>query len=287
MGTDPLVVAISRVRDEDDIIESSLRRMLGQVDHVIIGEGGSQDRTREIIDHVANETGRVTVYDDDALNYEQCDVMTEYARRAQLMGAKFAAFYDTDEVWFADGGSIRDVLLELPEHILIATARNLTHCATTEDDESDPDVLHRMGWREAEMLPLMKVACRLRDDLSVGHGNHSAHYGSERHAATVNGVLESRHFPYRTADQFVKRVKIAWPMLRDSGLPESHGAHMWAYGRHLDEFGEEGLRRWFENGHLHTPGRPGMVHDPLPELSSPLSFPGVAAAPSASASGSG
>lgn len=256
---------ITRSKNEDDVIESSLRRMLAQVDHVIIGDN-STDATRPILDRLVSEGLAITLLDDEALSYEQRDVMTAYAHQARDMGAEWGVFFDIDEAWQADGGRIADQLAGLPAHVLLAPARNLTHCATALDDPFDPDPMHRMGWRSAEMLPLTKVACRLRDDLRVGHGNHSATYDRERRPAAVNALLESRHFPYRSAEQFIKRVKGAWPPLRDSGLPETHGAHMWAYGRHLDEFGEDGLRRWFANGMYFTDpdANPDLVHDPLP-----------------------
>lgn len=263
-----MIFGISRVRDEDDIVEGSIRRMLRQVDHVIVGEGNSSDNTRPILDQLASETDRLTVLDDTARNFEQRDVMTRYAHLAREMGGTWGVFFDMDEAWYSTDGKIHITLNNLPGHILIATARNLTHCATSDDDPDEPDPMTRMEWRSVEMLPLGKVACRLREDLQVGHGNHSAAYSNDPYPAAVNGLLESRHFPYRSPEQFVKRVKVAWPMLRDSGLPETHGAHMWAYGRHLDEFGEEGLRQWFANGmHFTNPAaNPELVHDPLPVL---------------------
>jgi hypothetical protein len=267
-----MVVGITRSLNEADLIEYSIGRMLLQVDHIIIGDN-STDGTRETLDRMVAAGRPITLLDDEALNFEQRDVMTLYARMAKAMGGTWGVFFDIDEAWYADGGSIAQVLSGLPDHVLLAPARNVTHCATSEDDPGDPDPMSRMGWRNAEMLPLVKIACRLRDDLSVGHGNHSVHYDQEHRPAAVNDVLESRHFPYRTPEQFIKRVRHAWPMIRDSGLPETHGAHMWAYGRHLDEFGEEGLRRWFFNGMFfeNPAGNPELVYDPLPpfRLSSP------------------
>lgn len=255
---------ITRSKNEDDLIEWSLRRMLHHVDHIIIGDNSTDD-TRPIIERLIAEGLAITLLDDEALSYQQCDVMTAYAHRARDMGAQWGVFFDIDEAWQCEG-RITDQLATLPEHVLIAPARNLTHCATDTDDPADPDPMHRMGWRSAQMLPLVKVACRLRDDLRIGHGNHSATYDREPRPAAVNDLIESRHFPYRSPEQFIKRVQGAWPPLRDSGLPETHGAHMRAYGQHLDEFGEEGLRRWFANGMFfeNPAANPELVHDPLP-----------------------
>lgn len=258
---------ITRSYNEADVIEWSIRRMLRQVDHILIGDN-SDDGTGKILRSLKREGLPLTLLRDDKPSYEQRDVMTAYAHHARQAGAEWGVFFDIDEAWTGLTGNIAETLAALPEHILIAPARNLNHCATNRDDPTDPDPMHRMGWRSREMLPLMKVAARLREDLHIDHGNHAAHYYAEPLAAAVLDQLESRHYPYRSPEQFIKRVKHSWPQLRDSGLSEGHGAHMWAYGRHYDEFGEAGLRRWFENGMLmkDPQANADLVFDPLPPL---------------------
>lgn len=253
---------ITRCKNEADIIESSLRRMLNQVDHIIVGDN-STDGSREII-----ETLPVTLLDDEALNWQQREVMTDYAQLAAAKGADWVVPFDIDEVWFAAEGRISDQLAALPDEVLIVRATNITHCVTTEDDPADPDPLSRMAWRNIEILPLGKVACRARPGLRIGHGNHSAEYDEVRYAPSITDILGARHFPYRSPEQFIKRVEGAWPPLRDSGLPRSHGAHMWGYGELLDAGGPAALREWFETKFTFPDpaNNPELVHDPLPLL---------------------
>lgn len=263
-----MVVGITRVRDEVDIVEQSIRRMATQVDHIICGENFSQDGTREILDRLAGELP-LTVIDDTAKNFEQREVLTGYAQRArEELGATWVVPFDMDELWAADEGRVSDALSELPETVLLAPARLLNHTSTRDDDWDNPDPFTRMVWREVEVLPLPKVAARALPNMWIDHGNHAAHFDGVRRAPSVDGVLGARHFPYRSPEQFIKRVKIAWPMLRDSGLPRSHGQHMWEYGEHLDEFGEEGLRNWFFNGMCpeNPSERPNLVFDPVSPL---------------------
>jgi glycosyltransferase involved in cell wall biosynthesis len=232
---------ITRSLNEVDLLEYSIRRMVRQVDHVIIGDN-STDGGREVLEGLVAEGLPITLLEDTKLNWQQREVMTEYAFRAADMGADWVCPFDIDEAWLpCEGARISRSLATVPETILVAVAANLTHSATTEDDMTNPDPMSRMKWRSPERLPLGKVACRVLPGLEIGHGNHSATYKGVRHVPTVQGVIESRHFPYRTAEQFVKRVQHAWPMLRDSGLPQSHGAHMWGYGDLLDRAGPEGL----------------------------------------------
>lgn len=262
-----MVVGITRSRDEADIIESSIRRMLEQVDRIVIGDN-SDDGTREILDALAVEhPGRVDVRWDDAPSVAQRDVMTQYARDAAADGAEWVVPFDIDEVWQSDRATIRHRLASLGSEILLAPARLVTHCCTTLDDQSDPDPLSRMVWRDVEMLPLPKMACRARPDVVIEHGNHGARFERVKVPPAALGLMSARHFPYRSAEQFIHCVEIAWPQLRDSGLPETHGAHIWAYGRTLDERGPDGLRAVFnEHWLVDAPAQRGRVHDPLPRV---------------------
>lgn len=255
---------ITRSKNEDDCIEGSIRRALTQYDHVIIGDNSTDD-TRKILEQLVSEGLPITLLDDWKLSVEQRDVMTDYAQMAAWMGADWVCPFDIDEVWFVPDGRIGDALAALDSEIMVVVASNTTHCATDRDDPNEPDPMTRMGWRSRDVLPLAKVACRCRPDLRIDHGNHVAHYDTP--VETIEGgLIEIRHFPYRTPEQFIKRVEGAWPPLRDSGLPESHGTHMWAYGRCLDEHGPDGLRSWFRDGMFFTDpaSNPELVYDPAP-----------------------
>lgn len=258
---------ITRSKNEVDIVSSSLQRMATHVDHIIIGDN-SDDGTREEIEKLVADGWPITLHDDTALSWQQCDVMTAYAREAAEHHAQWVIPFDIDEVFHSEYGRIADRLEELPEEVLIAVATNVTHCVTDEDDPSDPDPLSRMGWRNAEVLPLGKIACRTHPGLQIGHGNHSAAYAGVRHAPSVHDVIGARHFPYRSPEQFIKRVEGAWPPLRDSGLPRTHGAHMWGYGELLDAGGPDALREWFDTKFTFRDpaNNPEIVFDPLPRL---------------------
>ncbi|HEV6955028.1 MAG TPA: glycosyltransferase family 2 protein [Promicromonospora sp.] len=63
----PLVTVVAVVRDEEPYLEAMVRSVLGQDYphplHLVLAVGPSQDRTREIADKLAIETGRITVVD--------------------------------------------------------------------------------------------------------------------------------------------------------------------------------------------------------------------------------
>jgi hypothetical protein len=238
--------------------------MRWQVDHIIVGLGPSTDGTTEIVEGLASELP-LTLREDNARNFQQREVMTAYAHEAREMGAQWVVPFDVDEVWFSDAERIGDRLMGLPEYVLIAEADLLTHRVTGEDDPDDSDAFSRMQWRGITVAPLPKIAARARSDLAISHGNHGALFDGL--APTVR-VLVAHHFPYRSVEQLVKRIEGCWPQLKASGLPRSHGQHMWELGELLDAEGPEGISERFER-HFATANPaddPELVHDPLPSL---------------------
>lgn len=194
------VVAVSMTRDEEDVIESTTRHMLTQVDHVIIADNMSDDGTRKILEEIAAECDRLTVVDDFEKGYYQGLKMTALARQAHVkFGADFVVPYDSDEFWFSPFGRIGDILTSFADQWLVVEAQLFDHMCTGVDNPDKVDPIERMRWRRRAENPLRKVACRWREDLVIAQGNHAAHYNG---GTTIYGAeLVIRHFPYRSADQ--------------------------------------------------------------------------------------
>lgn len=259
------VFAVTRSCSEIDIIEQSIRRMCAQVDHVIIGDN-STDGGHEVLQGLVEEGLPITLYWEDAPNWHQPEVVKRFVLEAYERGADWVVPFDLDEVWTGEQGSVAMTLMELPEQVMIAPANLLNHTATLLDDVGEQDPFMRLEWRGTEILPLRKVAFRPREDVITHDGNHSVAYEGLRHPAGVSDVLGVKHFPYRSPEQFVKRVEIAWPQIRDSGLGEGYGTHVWVYGRALDEGGPEALHKWFNDAFFveDPDSDPMLTHDPLP-----------------------
>lgn len=232
------VWAISRVKDEEDIIARTVGQMASQVDHVLIQDNASSDGTREILEGLG-----VEIEDDPEIAYYQARYMTQLAQRAAEGGADWVIPFDADEFWYSPHGRIADLLEQHPNHA-IAPAQMIDHRATAADPE-EADPILRMGWRRREDLPLPKVACRTNIRVEIAEGNHDAFYAAER----VSDLLVVRHYPYRSAEQMIRKVKNGRAGRAATDLPKSVGSHWHEYGAILDNEGEEGLsevfRRWF------------------------------------------
>lgn len=250
-------------RDEADIAEPFLRKMAQQVDFIIVADNGSIDGTRDIIGDLTNELP-LTVYDDTERGYFQSAKMTKLAHLAADQGATWVVPADFDEVWYAPfHARVADLCEELAPQWFCAETKSYDHVATAMDS-SEPNPLLRLSWRRREPLPIGKVACRVRDDLVIEQGNHSASYDGGATKFTDHLVI--RHFPYRSIEQFIQKARNGAEAYRATDLPENLGAHWRQWGDLLDAQGEEALadvfRKWYWTGDPNADA--SLIYDPCP-----------------------
>ncbi len=252
-------IAVSMVRNELDVIDGCVRHMAGEVDALIVADNGSTDGTRDVLDQLAGELP-LTVLDDPDPAYYQSAKMTALADRAGAAGATWVVPFDADEVWYSPHGPIRDALALAAGNVAPAVLYN--HWGTAVDP-AGADPFRTMRWRDAKPGTLPKVAFRWRPGATIHQGNHGVDIPGPVHRA--EGVLQLRHFPYRSAAQFVSKARQGAAAYRATTLPTSMGAHWRLYGQVLDEHGPEALedhyRRYFWRL---VPVDAGMVEDPAP-----------------------
>ncbi len=254
MGTK--TVAITMCKDEVDVIEGSITRMLSQVDTVIVADNGSTDGTREILEGLPIE-----LVDDPEVGYYQSQKMSALAAKAAEQGADFVIPFDADEVWLSPHGRIGDVLARCEE--VAAPAPIFNYVAAADDDPALPP-LERIRWRRREALGLPKVACRAALPVTIEQGNHGAHYPS----GVAHGLLEVHHFPYRSEDQFLSKVRNGAAAYKATDLPEGTGAHWRQYGQLLDREGPEAVKAWFREHFVSDDPEndPDLILSPCPSL---------------------
>jgi glycosyltransferase involved in cell wall biosynthesis len=246
--------AVSMVKDEADIVGQTVAWMLTQVDKVLIADNGSTDGTRDILEGLA-----VDIVDDAEVGYYQSSKTTALAQRAAEGGAAWVVPFDADEFWYSPFGRIADVLDAHPAAAVL-TAELYDHVATALDE--DLPVLDRMVWRRRSATPLPKIACRPLLPVTIEQGNHGASYPAGR----IDGQLVVRHFPYRSAAQFVSKVRNGAAAYAATDLPHDQGQHWRDYGAILDAHGPGGVheifRTWFWSSDPEND--PSLIFDPCP-----------------------
>lgn len=253
------VWGIATVKDEVDVIEGTVRHMADEVDHLLVLDNGSTDGTREILADLKDDLP-LTIIDDPEVGYWQSERMSRLAEHAADRGARWIVPFDADELWTATD-RVKVVLADHPTGVALASLFN--HFSTAIDpDEADP--FRRMVWRQPFPAPLPKVAFRYQPGAVIHQGNHGVTLPSPEPALPV---LEVRHFPYRSVDQFVRKAVNGAAAYKATDLPEDVGAHWRSYGEIYDRLGFDGLADvyrahfWFL-----SPTDSGLVHDPPPYM---------------------
>lgn len=268
------VVGVTMVRDEADVVAHTVESMLGQVDAVVVADNLSRDGTSDVLrDLHRRHADRMTIALDPEPAYLQSEKMSRLAQLARgAHRADWIVPFDADEVWYSPFGRIADVLADVPEAYFVVPAQLFDHVATGLDADVD-DPIERIQWRRPAPAPLPKVAARWRDDLVIHQGNHGAHY----HAfvpGPFDPILVVRHFPYRSVEQFLRKVRNGAAAYRAAGdrQPEHAGAHWRQWGKLLEERGEEAVaeifRKWYWRADptvatkIDKERQPALVHDP-------------------------
>lgn len=275
------VVAISMVKDEDDVIAGAIRNMADEgVDKIVVADNLSTDGTRGILEELRAELhGKLVILDDRDPAYYQSRKMSALADlAADQFDADWIVPFDADELWFGRD-RVADVLRTQPADVAIVGA-TLWHHFPTAIDPVGGDPFRTIEWHQNVPAPLVKVALRWRQGSTIHAGNHNATLADNgpgsMHYKRVNGWddggLMIRHFPYRSAEQMIRKARNGAAAYKLTDLPEDMGAHWRQYGTLLErgydgKSGEEALADVFrEHFWFLAPTESGMVHDPAPYL---------------------
>jgi hypothetical protein len=254
------VWAVGVVRDEADIIEATISRMLREVDHVLVADNGSVDGTAEILRSLDGVTVLVDPDPDFLVDQQQARRTTALASLAAQRGADWVVPFDADEVWVAFDGRIGDVLDDLPQSVRVVRAEMVNH-VVTDRDPPGPDLPARLVYRLPRFHDLPKVACRTDPGLWIMNGNHRVTYRGVALPRRVDGLLRVHHFPFRSAEQFVRKIRFK----ADRKNPPRMSDNERTWTRILEEEGEGALVARFNEEHRYAdPAAAGLVLDPCP-----------------------
>lgn len=269
--TDVQVYGIAMMRDEEDVAGAVIEHMVGEgLNGIIVADNGSVDRTKqELLDRVewAKRKGcRLVVQDDSEPGYYQSEKMSRLAAQAAAEGATWIVPFDADEIWVSHRDRVAVVLRAMDPRTTIATADLYNHFSTHVDNLGEPNPFLRMQWRQRERGALPKVAFRYSEGVRVLQGNHGVVFSEGREARGVP-VLEIRHFPYRSPEQFIRKALNGGQAYAATSLPESEGAH-WRQYKALHDGGGDAVLIEVYNKYFNflSPIDEGMVLDPAPFL---------------------
>lgn len=254
-------VGVTMVKNEIDVIVGVVRHMCHHLDKLMILDNGSTDGTRELLSNLAaSPQTPIVIIDDHNPAYYQATKMTRLAERAAADGAIWIVPFDADELWSCTCHSrIADALARLDNDVTVVEASLYNHFATALDPGgNDPFVT--MQWMNPRPADLPKVAFRWQSGAQIHQGNHGVTLPVP--GRTVRPLIVD-HFPYRSADQFIRKAVQGAAAYAATDLPESIGTHWREYGRLYEAGGPEVLEGVFRDHFWYRdPAAAGLVHRP-------------------------
>lgn len=210
-----MIAMTMMVRDEADIVGAMIQHHLDQgIDLFLVTDNASVDGTTEILESFAKR-GLIELSHDPRHLKQQHEVVTAMSREAARRGATWVLNADADEFWGSASGalSIRDELAAIdpaicafPVPVVDMTgppARSGTGLQRLVYRDERPDSLMQSLGIHAHATP--DVAFVPHEDVVVAQGNHFVNVEPTGTLPPGRGLLV-RHFPWRSWDQFHRKV---------------------------------------------------------------------------------
>ena len=176
--------------------------------------------------------------------------MSRLARRAHGDGATWVlAVRRRRDLVRTPEGTIAESLGRVPAHCSVVAAGGWDHLQTVETD----GLTVFSPWRRQQTQPLAKVAFRARPDVVIDMGNHDV---MPRGVRAAPGVLEFRHFQYRSLSQMTRKLRQGKAAYEASDVHPMHGVHWREGGAKSDD---QLAAEWAD-----LCATPDLVFDPAP-----------------------
>ncbi len=278
------VVAITRVLNEADIIESFVRHTAALGSHHVLLDNGSADGTVDILRELKIEGLPLTVYQSRAITFNESDELTQLYRKACAEDTPdWVLCLDADE--FMDDrhtpAGLHSLLAEYaarPDAPHCLKIPMVNYIATSKDQVAEQIVPLRMRQRRAPSNAY-KIIIRgdlPADRLSIQHGSHWAKLSGSSLREVTEKRLWLAHYSERSPFQYVMKFVRGWAKVLASGQEELDKKTAYHYKgpfEHLRDQPGNLLRNPRFMGFKDE--TPDLIDDPIPYRGSALKYTGA------------
>jgi hypothetical protein len=270
------LIAVSRVFNEEDIIEPFVRHHAALVAAHVILDNGSTDRTIPILQALRDEGFNVVVFRNEATFFAESAYNTIlYGYAARAFSPDWVLFLDADEFVDARGtpDGLHGVLERAPREARCVRVPMVNYEAPTAESNSAVNVVQRLVRRQEMPAPVGKVFVRgsLGDDnLNVAWGNHGIVVDGQLDLGAEQSGIMRAHYPTRHIGQAALKAVIGRLKVLASGSSgagaNSHYETAFEDLKHTPRAWFEALQQYFSSRHRTS----GLVTDPIEYLGGPL-----------------
>jgi len=209
-----LICSISRIKNEEDIIETFIRYHLNFIDKMIIIEDYSSDETYNILQSLKEENLPIYIYRNSKTQTKQESVINRaYNIAVNDFNADLVVTLDCDEFLVKeDQGNPRDVLEKLDDKTVYYKVLWRTYLPNLNKKEFSLENLEYI--RDPKMDDMYKVIIptNLKNfyDIKIRKGSHSINDNGNFIPFETLDDLRLVHVPVRSKSQFLSKMIIGW-----------------------------------------------------------------------------
>lgn len=282
-GWNVKIVAVTRILNEDDIVEAFVRHRATIVDHHIFLDNGSTDDTLGILSALKDEGLNLSVVQNQTAFFAEVNYNTALFRSARTaFAADWVLFLDTDE--FVDtrqaSGGLRPLMETLPDAVDCLGLPSFTYFDLAHDDRQEPVVPSRMRSRERvpqHSVSKLWVRGRLADaGVTIDAGQHYALADGQPIVSHAGHGVVLGHYYRRSAWQEISKSVVGY--LKVAAAPKlerdkDRSAH---YQGVFAKLRDEPEALFSPSFFTPTYDERDLVEDPLPYLGGPLRYTQIA-----------
>ena len=246
-----MLVGISLMRNEEDLVETTLRHHMRQgVELFLIADNGSTDGTPRVLEQLARKDRRLRWTRTGDVGFHQAQFVTDLAREAMKSGASWVLPFDADEFWWAQGGLAPSLRASSADLVSVPVVNFIQHRRQL---RRDPRCVLKAVYRNAKKLGDFRRArfsveageyayveapyqrkniLRAKKGLKIGPGNHTAKGVGPRRSRRE--TLACFHLPLRAKEIFLEKAEQS-ARLAAAGLPSWHGWQSHRFARIVRE----------------------------------------------------
>jgi len=273
------LVAVTRILNEEDIIEALVRHHAALVDHHIILDNGSTDRTLDILRALTCEGLALTVLQCPSSVFSETQFNTWlYAHAVQAHAADWVLFLDADE--FIDArriGDLRAYLAQIPPEHASLGAELINYDAPSPATDADINVVKRFSRRIQAPIGVWKVFVRgniAPERVEVDAGNHIMRLdGHFAHPLRQHDFLLA-HYPNRSPYQWAGKAVTGRLKVLAAGQRELREGRAGHYNEPFERL-KHNPGAWLlgaAEGFARMQAAPDLVDDPIAYLGQDLLY---------------
>ncbi len=273
------LVAVTRVLNEDDIVEAFVRHHAPILVHHIFLDNGSIDRTVEILRALKDEGLPITVFQNGSVCFfEETHNTLLYRLAVRECCADWVVFLDCDEFIDARGqeGGLPACLRSMPADAVHGLIEMTNYHPAATDDTADLLVPRRITMRDRYPINVFKCVARgglQSQAVTIEAGNHGVMLAGERREGVHFPSLVLAHYQMRSPARFLVKAVIGRLKVTAGGQAEVQRGR----SSHYTSFMEKMLRDPFEllkNADFmeNRNGGKDVVEDPILYCGTPLQY---------------